>query len=92
MMLITKKGSNLIENSLNQHRMFTFSALKIKYLFLTLICIFAIVTGFGQINNDKKKVTSTGFSKTVSAGINIAIPEFSQTHSFGAGISFSWSK
>ncbi len=92
MLLITEKASNLIANSLNQHRMFTFLSLKIKYRFLLLICLLASLTGVTQTNNAKKKIIPTGYSKTVSAGINITIPEFSQTHSFGAGISFSWSK
>ena len=72
--------------------MFTFLSLKIKYRFLLLVCLLASLTAITQTNNDKKKIVPTGYSKTVSAGINITIPEFSQTHSFGAGISFSWSK
>jgi hypothetical protein len=72
--------------------MFTFSSPKIKCHFFLLICMLASLTGVTQTNNTKKKIIPAGYSKTVSAGINIPIPEFSQTHSFGAGISFSWSK
>jgi hypothetical protein len=92
MLLITEKASNLIANSLNQHRMFTFLSLKIKYRFLLLICLLANLTGVAQKNSDKKNRVPTGYSKTVSAGINVTILEFSRTHSFGAGIGFSWTK
>jgi hypothetical protein len=92
MLLITEKASNLITNCLNQHRMFTFLSLKIKYRFLLMICLLASLSGVAQNDNAKKKIIPPGYSKTVSAGINITIPEFSQTHSFGIGAEFSWSK
>ena len=71
--------------------MFTFSS-SIKYRFLLLICLLTNLIGFTQTNTENKKILPKGYSKTVSAGVNITIPEFSQTHSFGAGINFSWSK
>lgn len=92
MLLITEKDSNLIAKSLNQRRMFTFLPLAIKYRFFLLICLLASFTGITQTNNDNKKTVQAGYSKAVSAGISIPIPEFSKTHSFGAGIGFSWSK
>lgn len=72
--------------------MFTFLTIKKEYKFLLLICFFASIIGTAQTNNENKTNISKGYNKTVSAGINIALPEFSQTHSTGAGISFSWSK
>lgn len=92
MLLITEKRSNLITNSLNQHRMFTFLSLNNKCQFLLGVCLLVNLTGVTQTNNAKKKVIPTGYSKSVSAGINITIPEFSQTHSYGLGARFSWSK
>jgi hypothetical protein len=72
--------------------MFTFSFPKNRYQFVLQICLLTSLTGAAQTNINSKTITQKGFSKTVSAGINITVPEFSQTHSFGAGISFSWSK
>jgi hypothetical protein len=92
MLLITEKVSNLVANNLNQHRMFTFLSLKIKCWLLLLICLLTAMSGIAQTDSDMKKIVLTGYSKTVSAGINITVPEFSRTHNFGAGIGFSWSK
>lgn len=72
--------------------MFTFLSLKIKYRFLLHIFLLIAISGKTQTNSDSRKNVLTGYSKIVSAGINITIPEFSQTHNFGAGIGFSWSK
>ena len=90
-MLIKRKASNLIENSLNLYSMLTFLYRNNKYQFLLLFCLIIAISGIGQINTNKK-VISTGYSKTVSAGINISYVEFSQTHPLGVGANFSWSK
>jgi hypothetical protein len=79
-------------NSLNHYRMFTFLSQKINNQFLLVVCLLASLTGLTQTNNAEKKIIPTGYSKSVSAGINITIPEFSQTHSFGISAGFSWSK
>ena len=70
--------------------MFTFSSSSNKYRIFLLICLLASQIVAAQTNT--KTITPKGFTKTVSAGINITIPEFSRTHNFGTGIGFSWSK
>ncbi len=72
--------------------MFTFLSLKNKYLFLLHIFLLMAISGKAQTNSDSRKKVLTGYSKIVSAGINIPVPEFSNTHRFGVGIGFSWSK
>ena len=68
-----------------------FSALKNKYPFLVFACLLLALSGNTQ-NSDKKKVPPTGYSKSVSAGINISIAEFSETHPISVGANFTWSK
>ena len=80
MMLITEKASNLIGNGLNQYRMYTFLSQKNKYPFLLLSFLLITMSGITQSNNDKKKIVPSGYNKTVSLGISIPFPEFSQTH------------
>lgn len=91
MLLITEKAANLIKNSLIQYLMFTFLSWRIKCQFLLLACLLSTLTGMAQTKSDKK-VIPTGYSKMVSAGINIPYVEFNQTHTVGAGADFSWSK
>jgi hypothetical protein len=72
--------------------MITFLSPANKYRFLLLICLLAGCTGITQTSGSKKKIKLAGYSKAISAGINIPIPEFSRTHSVGFGAGFSCSK
>ena len=91
MLLIRRKCSNLIENSLNQYRMFSLMFLQNKYQLLLLACLLLTLSGNAQPNSDDKR-NSTNFSKMVSGGINIPFVEYNQTYNFGVGANFSWSK
>lgn len=70
----------------------TFLIRKKSYPVITLACLLLSLPGLGQEKSEPKKVLPSGYSKSVSAGINISIPEFSQTHQVGVGANFSWSK
>jgi hypothetical protein len=72
--------------------MITFLSPANKYRFLLLICLLAGFTGITQTSGNKKKIILAGYSKAVSAAINIPIPEFSRTHNVGFGAGFIWSK
>lgn len=91
MLLITEKGSNLIENPLNLYRMYTYLSWKNRYHFLLFACLLATLSATGQSKNGKKELLP-GYSKIVSAGINIPFGEFPRTHPIGIGAAFAWSK
>ncbi len=44
------------------------------------------------VAQEKSKVLPTGYSKSVSVGVKIALGEFSATHPIGVGANFTWSK
>lgn len=72
--------------------MWTLLIRKNKYPILTLTCLLLALSGLAQEKNDKTKVLPTGYSKSVSVGLNIAFGEFSATHPIGVGANFTWSK
>ena len=92
MLLITEKVSNLSVNKLFQQALISIPRLKTKFRILLLFCLITSLSASTQNISDKKKVKPAGYSKIVSAGIFKTLPEFSQTHRFGAGFGFSWSK
>lgn len=72
--------------------MYTGLSSKNRYQFLLFACLLATLSATGQSKNGNNKTVPTGYTKTVSAGINIPFGEFPQTHPFGVGAGISWSK
>ena len=72
--------------------MLTLLIRKNKYSIITLSCLLLSLPGLAQEKNNKTKVLPTGYSKSVSAGLNIAFGEFTKTHPIGVGANFTWSK
>ena len=92
MLLIKEKGSNLNVKPPFQQTMITILSLKTKYRLLLLFYLLATFSGISQSNSVKKEVVPKRYSRAVSVGICKTIPEFNQTHNFGVGFGFSWSK
>ncbi len=92
MLLIKEKGSDLPVKTPDQRTMITILGLKTKYLPLLLLFQLATVAIRSQTNSVKKEITPKSYSSAVSVGICKAVPEFSRTHNFGVGFSYSWSK
>lgn len=72
--------------------MWTFLIRKNRYPILTIICLLLVLSGLSQEKSNKNKVGPTGYSKSVSTGINISFGEFSETHPVGVSANFTWSK
>lgn len=70
--------------------MFLIQHLKPTFLIITFVSV--AFFGVAQEKSNKVSISPTGFSKSVSAGINISIPEFSETHPIGIGVGLTWSK
>jgi hypothetical protein len=62
---------------------------KLLLVLLTINCLFTTIVA--QTKEKENKVQPKGKSNSISTGFDIPLGKFSDTHSFGGGIDYSWS-